>query len=509
LALFDLTSLFRNLSDFPFAPNNIFPLNEVLAPSAGRVPGANFVPQYTILMGWLVAPFRSLASAYTLASTATIALSCLSIAAVVLAVVLARRSLPERSLWLAVGLTVPLATVTAFHNPIDSSIGSYLQDLPVRMFPAMLYSVLGVSSLLALLQHSVRRVSLVLLGLLAGLMAWNSQDFGLAVAVAYGIVLQVATRGALRKRATVLWLGGLVPGVILYPLWAGAIGHPIQFKYFGLTARSFGSGFASVPIQVPGPVLLVLPVILGSVAVGGTLLWRAAEGSIDVPKFQQHAVVTLAFVGTWSTLGFVYYLNRSYASGQLQLFLLPVGVCCCALLSLCYACSPLRIRGPGPIFRSFLKGRALWLLPVTLPVAVGFGAILQTPSPSIVIRELVHPAASSGFFSTVPVHEVSVAKTYVQTHGGGPIGYIGPNANYLKLANGLEPRILYDDPADYSISKAALRLGCSYVRRHPTRWLLAVRGVTTLLGDEVCRDYVPWPISGEPANSFFRLRRSL
>jgi len=215
----------------------------MLAPAAGRVPGANFVPLYTTLYGWAIVPFRHLLSVNGLANMATIILSCLSVLALVLAVVLARRTLPARSLWLAVGLTVPLATVTVLHGNIYSSIASVLQELPIRIFPAMLYSVIAVDSLVALLQHSVRKVSLISLGLFAGLMAWNSQDFGLAVAVAYGIVLQIATRGDVRKRARILWLSGLVPGVLLYPLWTLAIGHPIQLKYLNLISPRVTTGW--------------------------------------------------------------------------------------------------------------------------------------------------------------------------------------------------------------------------------------------------------------------------
>jgi len=514
LVAFDLVSLIRNLSDFAVPSNNIFVLNEVLAPAAGRVPDAGFIPQYTTLFGWALVPFRHLLSAYALASMAVITLSCMSIAAVVLAIILGRSCMPERSLWLAAALTVPLTTVTAFHSAVDSSIGSYLQDLPVRMFPAMLYSLLAVSSLVALLRHSLRKVSIVCLGLLAGLLAWNSQDFGIAVAVAYGVVLQIAARGPLRKPATLLWLGGFLPGLILYPLWTIAIGHPVRFKDLALTARSFSGGFASSPIQIPGPVLFVLPVILGSVAVGGCLLWRAASGSIKLPGFQERAIVTLAFVGAWSTAGFVYYLNRSYASGQLQIFLLPVGVCLCALLSLAQGVMPLRktrlsstraahLKGRQ---RTHLKSRGIWLLPLTLPVAVGFAAMLQSPNPSISLDALRHPDSSIGFLGTAPVQEVSRAVTYARTHGGGELGYYGADANFLELTTGVVPRILFDDPSDFLLSNAADQLGCDYLVDDPTRWLVVVPGTVNLLGKNICGYYKSLSVPGEAPDTFFRLK---
>jgi hypothetical protein len=508
LATVDGLSLIRDLHYFAAPDNNTFVLNEVLAPAAGRVPGASFIPQYTSLVGWGVVPFRHLVSPFELANVSTVVLSCFGICAVVLAIVLARRCLPENSLWLAVGLTVPLATVTVLHgSALESSIGGYFQELPLRMFPAMLYSLIAVDSLVALLTHSVRRVPIIALGLLGGLMVWNSQDFGIAVPIAYGLILLIATRGVVRKRATMLWLYGIIPGLMLYPLWTLAIGHPIQINYLALTAQSFGNGFASSPIQLPGPVLLVLPVILGSTAVGCFLLWQAAEATTTKPKFQQHAFVTLAFVGAWSTIAFVYYINRSFASAQLQIFLLPFGVCCCGLLTFCLAAIS---TGGGHLGASplmYLRRSALWLLPVTLPIAVGFGAALQTPSPVTSFDALTHPPAYEGFNVTELSREVSIAKDYVQNHGGGAVGYFGPDANYLALSTGVQPRILYDDPLDFTLSPAAHHLGCEYVRHKPTEWLVAALGVTSIVGSSICDDYDAWPVPFEPPGTVFRLRQ--
>ena len=509
LAVIDSISLIRDLPDFVNTYDNRFILNEVLAPAAGRVPGATFVPQYTNLFGWFILPFRHLFSAKGLANMSTIVVSCLGICAVALAVVIARRTLPERSWWLALGLTVPLATVTTLHGAVNSSIASSLQELPLRIFPSMLFSLIAIGAMVTLLEQSVPKASLVLLGVLAGLMPWNSQDFGIAVPIAFAIVLQIATRGSIRKRATILWLCGLVPGLMLYPLWTVSIGHPVQLKDLALTVKSFGDGTGAAPIQIQGPVLFVLPVILGSVALGGCLLWRASGGKRSPSKSHRYAVVTLAFVGSWSTLSLPYYVNESYATGQLQTFLLPLGVCLCALFSLCDTADPNGENGVNPGLR--LNRNTLWFLPVTLPVAVGLAAILQTPYPSVTLNALRHPPARHGFLGTVASGEVSVAKAYARSHGGGAVGYFGPNANYLQLSAGVDPRILYDDPGDFLLSADAHKEGCQFLRHHPTPWLVVVPGSegSTPLGNTICGAYKPVSAPGEPPNRLFKLRDSL
>jgi len=508
LGAIDALSLFRDLPDFVNKYDNRFVLNEVLAPAAGRVPGANFVAQYTNLYGWVILPFRHVLSATGLANMATIMVSCLGICAVVLAVVIARHTLPERSLWLALGLTVPLAAVTTLHGAVNSSIASNLQELAIRLFPSMLFSLIAIGAMVALLQHSVPKASLILLGVLGGLMAWNSQDFGIAVPVAFVVVLQIVTNGGPRKRATILWLCGLVPGFLLYPLWTVSIGHPVQLRELDLTVTSFGSGAAAALIQIQGPVLFVVPVILGSAGVGICLLWRASVRTVELSRSQQYAIVTLAVVGSWTTLSLPYYVNESFATGQLQTFLLPLGVCLCALLSLSQTAIPQKEKGDdwGP--RRYL---ALWLLPLTLPIAAGLGAILQTPYPSTTLNALTNPPASHGFLGTVPSGEITIAQAYVRSHGGGTVGYFGPNANYVQLASGLRPRILYDDPSDFYLSPGARQQGCQYLRDHPTQWLVVIPGAEKItLGKNIfCGDYAPLRVPGIPTYRLFRLRNSL
>jgi hypothetical protein len=272
-----------------------------------------------------------------------------------------------------------------------------------------------------------------------------------------------------------------------------------------LTVTSFGSGAASVLIQLQGPVLFVVPVILGGAGVGICLLWRAGARTAELSRSQQYAIVTLAFVGLWTTLSLPYYVNESFATGQLQTFLLPLGVCLCALLSLGHATIPQRKRGDGWDLRTSLN---LWLLPLTLPIAVGLGAILQTPYPSTTLHALTHPPASHGFLGTVSSGEISTAKAYVRGHGGGAVGYFGPNANYVELADGLRPRILYDDPSDFYLGPDAHEQGCHYLRDRPTPWLMVLPGAETItLGKDIfCGGYTPLRVPGLPTYRLFRLR---
>lgn len=477
LAAGDLLSLLRTLPFMVSATNNWYMLNDMLAPAAGRVPYGNFVPGYIGLYGWVLVPFRHVLAPYHLAELATLLLSALGVVSVLLAVTVAYRSMSSPVFWVAVGLVVPLTCVTVLHfGAPQSSIGSYFQNLPYRMFPAMLLSLLGIEELARLRRGIVRTWHLLALGALAGLVLWNTLDFGLAVVVAYALVLAVSLPQATRWRLLASWSGGLVGGFALYPLLSLLTHHPVRLAYFGLFLRAFAGGYNHELIQVPGPVLVVLPILLSSAAVGWCLLWRQRTPTSSAPAVFDRTVLTLALVGTWGMFGFSDYLNQSYANNQLQILLMPCGVCLVALVSLAtQERNQLLSSLPADTPRSFQI--SLCLFPVALMIAVGFGAILQTPNPVQVVRDLrdpyaVNQADSVNFDTTlVALGQVREAQSYAKLRHGS-LGYFGGNGNYVQLWIGLPNLNLYDTDFQFTSSPTIRRDGCNYLKAHSTTFVL-------------------------------------
>jgi hypothetical protein len=436
-------------------------------------------------------PLRSVVSARDLAQLAVLLLSFLAVMSVLLAVAVAARTMPSPSLWLAAGIVIPLACVTGLHGAAAmSSINSYMQELPPRMFPNMLFSLLGIEELARLRSGSVRSWHLTALGALAGLVVWNSQDFGLAVAVAYCLVLAVGLPSSQVRSGFVRWGGGLIVGLGAYPALARLSGTPIHLSDFGLFSRAYGGGFYSARIQVPGPVLVVLPLLLSSAAVGWCLLWgNRTRARTDSPSHDR-ALLTLAFVGTWGIAGFVYYLNRSYASAQLQILLVPGGVCIVALISL--GLDARSRLGERPHTRASLR-TSLHLFPLALLASLGIASILQSPNPVRIAKNLTDPPAQFSFSSQlIQTSDLRAVQAYVRTQGGS-LAYFGNNGSYIHLVTGLPIVILFDDP-ELIISSATLKhAACAFLEAHPTTWIFVSPTDQTLFGTEVdvCGLYRP------------------
>lgn len=509
LSVIDLASVIRTVNDFVDAPSNAFVINEMLAPAAGRTPDSNFVAQYVTLYGWLLVPFRHVFGVHSLANVAVIFLSCLSIIAVFLAVLIARRALPRGYFWLAVILVVPLTCVTALHggivpkdqSPLDSSIGSYLQELSIRLFPAMVLSSLGLAELMRIRSGRVGR-SIFALGLLGGLIAWNSQDLGLVLVVSFTVVLWGAIPWTRLAQPMLRWLAGLAVGLALYPLLALSLGRPLDLSYFALFSRTYERGFGAALVQVPGPVLVVLPFLLGSAGVGWWLLWRHRRRAPDSTTRNEYAILTLTFVGTWGSIGLIYYINRSYASGQLQTLLLPCGICLAGLISLFLEASRQDSNQSDlPSRRSFTRGRTLTLAPLTILAALPFAAILQSPNPHTVWDALAHPASEYSLASQLEtVSTVRATKNYVR-HQSGSLSYFGENGNYITLATGVPTTLLTDTPALSAASTVVMEDTCEYLSMHRTKWLVVSSASRFYFPGNLCNLYRPAGRIGPLSNS--------
>jgi hypothetical protein len=402
---------------------------------------------------------------------------------------------------LAAAVVIPLTCVTvSFGRQPYSSIAVYVQDLAVRLFPAMLLSLLGIEVLSRLRAGFERRWQLAALGTLAGLIAWNSQDFGLAVTAAYSVVLVAGLPPAKFWRSIGLWILGLLLGLVMYPALALLAGTPLRLAYFGLFSRAFANGFTEARMELPGPALVVLPVLLASVGVGLCSLWRERGSAVRASTAHDRAVLTLALVGTWSTAGFVYFLNHSLAAGQLQILLMPCGVCIVALVSLCR-----EARARLPRAEADSPRTVLGFLPVALLASLGFAAmIFQTPNPGTTVRGLAN-GRDPFTADLIPQQIIRAAETYVHQRGGS-LGYFGNNNNYVHLSTGLPSLLLFDDPEQFSASPTLQREACRYLEAHATDWLLvspAYRQPSRAALD-LCGLYQPVDAPGLPSETLYR-----
>jgi hypothetical protein len=509
ITITDGISMFRPIYQVAIPANNIYILNEMLAQAANKIPDSNFMPLYEHMYGWLLKPFAHHFDANTLTAMACIILSVCSMLAVFFGVLIAYRALGRRSLTMAVLLVVPLACVTTYHNPLINLAGAF-QDLPVRIFPGMLMGALGIEELLRIRSGQVSPKRIAILGAVGGLAAWSDHDFAVeSVFVLSGLLLLSSGRRFSGWNPVLYFGGGLLLAVLAYPVVLALSGDPISLKELFYFQSLFGHGFGEYPIQIPGPVMFVLPLIIGSAAVGSYVMWqRRGIGNVERKRavYEERAALTAAYFGIWSIVAFTYYMNRSIASGQLQIFLLPTGVAASALAAM-------GIRPASEIwsrFRSLRSNKSglitvtslCGLLPVTVLCSLPLASSLQTANPGTAVRILVSPPSGTGF-AWPPVDVLGKElKAFVRKnpHDRGSVSYFGPWSNYVTLVLGIPTVTINDVPP--SDGTAADSLGCDFIRHHRTRILVLDSGTVSSYGPNVCDLYhltksaalAPWSV---------------
>jgi hypothetical protein len=502
---FDVLGAVRTVDYFPLVGNNLNQVNDMLGPVAGNVPDVTFIPEYTALYGWLLVPFKHLLSPSGLVGAIALILTVLTIATLALAVWIVSRIFVAYRFLLAIAFVIPITLVTSRLVGDSSSITSISQELPIRLFAGVVIVAVGLKDLVLLYRGTLRPGHMLLTGLVCGIVTWNSQDFGLAATAVYGLMILCGAASSTRVRALGLWLAGLIGGIASYPLFLLAAGSRLNLAYVGFFVKSAGS-LGPEPIQVPGPVLIVAPILICSAAAGWALMWiRHRPEALQDPLLDR-AMITLTFVGTWAAIGLLYYVNRAYAAGQLQTLLLLCGACIASLLAVALRTDE---------FKALWKPNAdstMWawwsakvrLLPLGLFVCLCFAATWLTTNPIQAARLLVnHPAVDSYTGYDIPqiTSAVDAARRFTSEQGG-ELSYLGESFNYVSLVTHVpSAALLFGFPFSsiYSVAQAKVtQIECQYLveEKQKPRWLVLSLNGLTGFGDSVCGLYQPVAIPG-------------
>ena len=491
----DLLSLIRTFDFMAIVSNNVNEINDVLGPAVGNTPDAGYIPQYTALYGWLFVPLSHLLSPNALVGSIAIFFSLLDVVCVVLAIWITRRALGSRGYILAIAFVVPMTFVTSSAGDI-SSIASLFQELPIRLLSGFIIAAIGLNDLVLLYRGTLRIRHVLIVGIVCGLVAWNSQDFGVAAAGVYGLMILVGATRAVRWRALGVWIAGLLLGAVSYPLFVLAIGSPLDLGFVGAFIKLFATGFGSVPIQVPGPVLVVMPIVVCSAAVGWALLRARHRVGSRADAVLDRATITLAFVGTWSALCMVYYVNRAFAAGQLQTMLMPCGVCIGALFSILVhtdASSSPAQTGRGRALWAVVSGRVA-MLPVGVFVSLCFASALLTPTPIAAASNLVNPSPANSYANfgfPQLISAVRLAQTYTSGRPG-ELTYLGESFNYIALVTRVQSSALFFP----EVSPEVTQIQCQYLQTHHSQWMILSPYSVHAYGTGACGLYKPVALRG-------------
>lgn len=301
-----------------------FTVEEIMAASAGNFPLSDFIPQYTNLLSFPVAPLLHLLDNNPVLGV-LIYLSLLQIFA--FAISIAFPIINGGWRMAAPALTISLAPALAELN-LGAGVNavSYFAVTPLRIILPII--VILVAFLLLRKKEHMRFIGFLqfaALGLLIGVALLNNPDYGAPVALSV-FITTIFSIVKLKKLLIVLilYISGVILVFVTYFSMGLILNKPIDWNNWLLFQRTFGiEGFMSVPIASFGPHIAAVSLFAATTIIGTSLLWRHRKFQNTLSKNQGLA---LTLVGSWSLLALPYFAGRSLSPTLISGYAFMIGL---------------------------------------------------------------------------------------------------------------------------------------------------------------------------------------
>ena len=507
-----IPSFWQNSNTVIDADHSEYVINEILAPLNGQWPYSNFIPQYQTFYGFLLKPFAGSMNAAQLSNLAFIGLTIISYLTIALGVYLAWQAIDKRSWILAMGLVIPFTALTQFptREGYLGSIAALLSGLSIRIFPGLLLLFFVIQTLKKFKDSLVfqRFIWIAVIGLLAGIVSWQSQDFGIAAAITAFLVIALAGSSQLIDLKSMLsYSAGLIIGFSTYPAIAAISGNSIDFSYFLFFARQFGSGFGAERIRTLGPVVVILPLIVLLVVAHGTYLYKSKQNNSASSMNYYNSLIGFAF-SVWSFAGFTYFLNRSYASGQMQILFLSIAISLAALVGIALKSLDFELPTEFLFTQSARNSKNFfWVLPLALIFSLPLATTLLSPNPSVEIARISEGSVTPRW--PKPSVVASIADTKVASEfaklNNLKIGFFGASAAYVEMETGVKSLSILNSPFDLAMSQQTVRVSCEHLAEiNPDVIVVSDEGAALFQfeGKTLCNIYVQRDIPGVRSGHF-------
>lgn len=367
--------------------HSAFVAEEIAAVAAGRFPLSDFIPQYSSLLGYPIAPlikaWPSHASFIVVSFMLTLQVVCLAIVVALPVLLAGRRFLAPVAL---VALPPVVVSYAGGYSPVTS-----FSAFPIRPFLPLVSILLTFLVLRGSRRLAGKKLAgLIAVAALAGTAALNNPDHGLpSLAAILGVVVLSLATWPDRVKAIAAVLIGCVAPFIGYELLGSMTGHPVDWSMLVAYARFFGTdGWGATPMEPFGLHVAFVAEFSAAVITGAVLITRSPA---KVTTFAYRQGLLLLLTGGWALLTVAYFIGRSVPVVAVGAFALPAGLVGAAFLPL-LAVSLRSLKSQLP--RAPLPS-ALALLVGMLMVTCLSGSLVIARQPTMPLREVISGALDS------------------------------------------------------------------------------------------------------------------
>jgi hypothetical protein len=313
--------------------NHVF--NELFAVKNSKIHFSSFIPQYQSLYTFLGIFIKNKTTEDFL-DAQLLVMFLTTLLTIFICLKFVKDSNSKLNYLTSILLTVPFLVVAPIFYLRQSDLGTMatlLSSFPIRLFPSIVLIYLCLSSIKFVKDKiSFNKTVLSATGLLAGLNIWNNYEFALVIIVSIlGLVflLHIEDKKIKLKKLippSLIFIINSIIGYSIIPIFYNFRNIDLNFSYLGWWTRQFAQGFGNTRILIPGPSMFVLSMMFVLFAIHFYFLYNYKHYPEKTAESIRKNSSTGLIISIFCILGSPYYLNRSYASGQLQIFLFFISV---------------------------------------------------------------------------------------------------------------------------------------------------------------------------------------
>lgn len=438
--------------------------DELTAVAAGHLPLSDYIPMYSALLGFPVAPllraFPSDSISIVLGWVIFLQVVALSIAVAFPVLLAGKRMLAPAML-----LVVMPVLATGVDPYAFRSASTYFACFPLRVvLPVacllVAFLVLRTRSNLDTRSHSWKWV---ILGFLIGATALNNLDFGASAAVV--VVITIVLAGRTWRECVwplLITLTSAVGALALYVGVAAMAGREVSLANSLLMMRIFSvEGFAVVPMDMFGLHIAVVSLFV-SASIFGYVLLRLSRNSSESFLYQQGLV--LALVGGWSLLSMPYFAGRSFPSTLVGGYAFQTGLVVAAFLPLIWKAlvALLRVlpeRNPWEMSLGMVMG--------TLVIAGGLSFIFGVQIPSEYVKS-IRSGGAKGDSLGIAAQQVELQALFADPRNSAASRLVSEGrvqqglikSNLTSLSTGMRSALVTNSPEFLTFSDVFLKMQC-------------------------------------------------
>ena len=431
----------RDRYHFPFS------IEEIAAPVVGRVPLADFFPQYSNILGWPLVPVERL----TGIDVSQLSLAWLLVLQIV-TVAAALAFLQSQGDWnlLLPRALVILAPLVAWNFAWASSM-SYFAVMPLRT----VLPLVALALIACLFSRLPALWFAVVAGVGVGISALNNPDFSVGLVVAAAFAVFVRFRSRARKLGMALFPLALVAPIAAYDAATRISGRRIDWSEFLLSQLLFArDGYMAEIMRPFGLHVLMVAVFIACAAVGVVMSLRSPDQTV--------MFLPIAMVGIWGFLCMPYFVNRSLPGTLLLGLAIPFSVAVASLLPI-LKMAWLHLADE----RSTTDSAVVWATALLLVLVSGTLSLWAlAPNPSARIGQISEARLlESDAVTNSRAALTEIRGELVENYGSDVEMTHVVKFSGLSSIDGLQSASVVSDPHNFSISSHFVRKQCKELLR--------------------------------------------